>query len=315
MSEETIKLFDLGCLVNLKIGYWSARKMVSRADLISVKLDPDALPKDLVNYGRKLLVSKNEIQTISKVEQRARSYLAKYSAPFEAANCFFVPNKMIADLEHNLKCFKKDFFDVVDSFIVRFAELKEEVKKQHPEFFEKCLRQFYPHTAESLRSKFYFEWHMFTISNINSMQQTSSEEIEFKREKLQQEANNFAEQYIKTMRKEVVDFCTLMECRVNGKPFGEENEAKQLTGRSLSFFRKYISKFRNMNIFGDNEIEKMLTEFQNQYLDLGTTSKSFDSAAMKTAVSLSLSSIRKQASLEEGEGSQFINSLKRRVIL
>jgi len=314
MPEE-IKLFDLGCLINLKIGYWSARKMVSRADLISVGLDPDALPKDLVNYGRKLLVSKNEIQAISKVEQRARSYLAKYSAPFEAANCFFVPNKMIPDLEHNLKCFRKDFFDVVDSFISRFNDLKDEVKKQHPEFFEKCLRQFYPSTAESLRSRFYFEWHMFTISNINSIQQTSSEEIELKREKLQKEANKFAENYIQTMRKEVVDFCTLMECRVNGKIYGDESDPKQLTGRSLAFFRKYVTKFRNMNIFGDNEIEKMLIEFQNNYLDLGVTSKSFDSAAMKTAVSLSLSSIRKQASLEEGEGSQFINSLKRKVII
>jgi len=314
MPEE-IKLFDLGCLINLKIGYWSARKMVSRADLISVGLDPDALPKDLVNYGRKLLVSKNEIQAISKVEQRARSYLAKYSAPFEAANCFFVPNKMIPDLEHNLKCFRKDFFDVVDSFISRFNDLKDEVKKQHPEFFEKCLRQFYPSTAESLRSRFYFEWHMFTISNINSIQQTSSEEIELKREKLQKEANKFAENYIQTMRKEVVDFCTLMECRVNGKIYGDESDPKQLTGRSLAFFRKYVTKFRNMNIFGDNEIEKMLIEFQNNYLDLGVTSKSFDSAAMKTAVSLSLSSIRKQASLEEGGGSQFINSLKRKVII
>lgn len=314
MSDE-IKLFDLGCLCNLKIGMWSARRMVSRDDLISVGLDPDALPNDLVNYGRKLLVSKNEIQAISRVEQRARSYLAKYSAPFEAVNCFFVPNKLIPDVEHNLKCFKKDFFDIVDSFIVRFDALKEKVKQDHSEFFEKCLKRFYPVSAESLRSKFYFNWHLFIINNVSSLQQTSSEEIELKREKLQQEANNFAETYIKTMRKEVIDFCTLMECRVNGRAYSNETEAKQLTGRSLSFFRKYISKFRDMNIFKDNEIEKMLIEFQEKFLDLGTTSKSFDSAAMKTAVSLSLSSIRKSASLEEGENSQFINSLKRRVII
>lgn len=314
MSEE-IKLFDLGCLINLKIGMWSARRMISREDLISVGLDPDALPKDLVNYGRKLLVSKSEVQAISRVEQRARSYIAKYSAPFEAANCFFVPNKLIPDIDHNLKCFKKDFFDVVDSFIARFSELKEEVKKQHPEFFEKCLKRFYPVSAESLRSKFYFDWHLFVINNVSSIQQTSPEEIGLKREKLQQEVDSFAESYIQTMRKQVIDFCNLMECRVNGKAYEDESEAKQLTGRSLSFFKKYISKFRDMNIFGDNEIEKMLTEFQEKFLDLGTTSKSFDSAAMKTAVSLSLSSIRKQASLEEGEGSQFINSLKRKVII
>src|SRR6187549_1730037 len=98
MNNETINLFDLGCLVSLKIGAWSGRRMVSRADLVSVGIDPNALPSDLVNYGRKLLVSKEEIQAINKTEQRARYYLSQYSVPFGIANSFFVPMKLIPDV-------------------------------------------------------------------------------------------------------------------------------------------------------------------------------------------------------------------------
>jgi len=163
---------------------------------------------------------------------------------------------------------------------------------------------------------------MFKIAGLDSIKETNLQEItdenqrqQILKETMQHEVSGFVEQYVSQMRGEVVKFCDLMSARVNNKPYGDEAEAKQLTGRSLSFFRKYIDKFKTLNVFGDINIDKMLTDFRDQYLDLGTTSKSFDSAAMKTAVSLSLSSIRKQASLEEGETSSFINSLKRKVIL
>lgn len=321
-NNETINLFEVGVLVNLKIGCWSGRKMVSRADFVSVGLDPDTLPSDLVNYGRKLLVNKAEIQTLTKIEQRARSYLANFSVPFGIANAHFVPIKLIPDIEENLNSYKKEFFAAVDSFITRFDKAKEEIKEKHPDFWQKCLRQHYPHTAEALRSKYHFSWFMFKISGLDSIKETNLQEItdenqrqQILKETMQHEVSGFVEQYVSQMRGEVVKFCDLMSARINGKPFGDEAEAKQLTGRSLAFFRKYIDKFRTLNVFGDNNIDKLLTDFRDQYLDLGTTSKSFDSAAMKTAVSLSLSSIRKQASLEEGEGSQFINSLKRKVII
>jgi len=322
MPDETINLFEVGVLVNLKIGCWSGRKMVSRADLISVGLDPDALPADLVNYGRKLLVNKAEIQTLTKIEQRARSYLANFSVPFGIANAHFVPLKLVPDIEHNLNEYKEEFFKAVDSFITRFDKAKEEIKEKHLDFWNKCLRQHYPHTAEALRSKYHFSWFMFKIAGLDSIQETNMQEItdenqrqQILKETMQKEIGSFVEQYVGQMRGEVVKFCDLMSARVNNKPFGDEAEAKQLTGRSLAFFRKYIDKFKTLNVFGDSNIDKLLTDFRDQFLDLGVTSKSFDNSGMKSAVSLALSSIRKQASLEEGEGSQFINSLKRKVII
>jgi hypothetical protein len=318
-NNETINLFDVGCLVSLKIGAWSGRRMISRADLVSVGIDPSALPTELVNYGRKLLVSKSEIQAITKTEQRARYYLSQYSVPFGIANAFFVPNSLIPDVEHNLKEYKKEFFQTVDSFIVRFNDLKQQVKDKHPEFFEKCLKKFYPETPESLRSRFYFDWHLFKISGINSIENTSSEEISEKnkiiKEKMQKEANLFVTEYVEGMRSEVIRFCDLIKCRIDGTPYGEETEAKKLSPKTLTSFRKYIEKFKMLNIFGDSEIDTLLNQFKDQFLDAEFNGKTLESGALQQAILSSTSIIRKAASMENEATSQFIKSLKRKVVI
>jgi len=40
-DQDTINLFEVGCLVNLKIKMWSGRKMLTRADLVRVGYDPE----------------------------------------------------------------------------------------------------------------------------------------------------------------------------------------------------------------------------------------------------------------------------------
>jgi len=325
-TNETLNLFDVGCLVSLSIGSWSGRRMVSREDCESLGIDTKALPDELVNLGRKLLVSKSEIQAISKIEQRARYYLSQFSVPFGIANSFFVPLKIVPDLEHNLKQFRKEFFDVVDSFIVRFNDLKDEVKQRHPEFFEKCLKRFYPPTAESLRSRFYFDWHLFRIAGLNSLQGVSVshiiEENEAKleksrqmKEKMQKEVGSFVEQYVGSMREEVIKFCDLVKCRINGTPFADEEEGKKLSPKTLTSFRKYIDKFKMLNVFGDSDLEKMLNEFREQFLDAEFNGKTLESPALQSAILSATNGIRKAASMENEQTSQFIKGLKRKVVI
>ncbi len=326
VDQDTISLFSVGTLVNLRIGTWSGRKMLSRQDMTSVGIDPDALPKDIVNLGRKLLVPKSELQVMTHLEQRARKYLAKWSVPFGIADCHFVPMNMLEDVEGELKSIKEAFFKGVDSFILRFGDMRDVVKDKHPEFWEKCLRQHYPPTPELLRKKFKFDWYMFRIAGMNSIQESdltnilAGEEVKQERVKelrgqMQGEVSNFVNEYATSMRTETIKFCELMTARVNGQPYGEEIESKKLTPRSLSMFKKYVDRFKNMNIFGDQEIEKMLNQFRDQFLDLGVKPSDLDSHHMKSSITSSLAEIRKAASLE-GEGtSQFLGQLKRKITL
>lgn len=326
LEKDTINLFDVGCLVNLRIRMWSGRKMLTRADLTRVGYDPDQLPEDVVNLGRKLMVPKSEIQALTQIEQRARKALERWSTPFGIANAHFVPSTMLPTVEQQIAELKQEFFIRVDSFISRFDDLVNKVKEAHPVFWEKCLKGNYPSNPKALRSRFHFDWYTFKIAGMGSIEETTVEDIvshqkirnereEELRRQMQEEVGEFVGDYVTSMRNETVRFCDLMTARISGKPFGDETESKKLTPKSISCFRNYVDRFMQMNIFGDSEIEKMLSEFRDTFLDSGITPSDFDSTNIKTSVSNSLAAIRNKAAAEGDSGSKFIGELKRKVTL
>ena len=325
-ADQTINLFDVGCLINLNIGTWSGRKMCTVTDYRKMGLDPDKLPEDIVNLGRKLLVPKNELQVMTKIEQRARSYLSNWSVPFGAVNSHFVPISMLPSVEAHLKGLREEFFKCVDSFVSRFGDMKKAVQEQYGEFWNKCLKTHYPSNPASLREKFKFDWFTFEIAGMDSIQEASLEDLvgkdksrqerlQVQREKMQEQVGNFVEQYVDAMRTETIEFCELMTARVNGQTYKDEEKPKELTPRSLSMFKKYVDRFKQMNIFGDQEIEKMLTEFSSQFMDVGTVPSDLESADIKKGITKTLEAIRKKAASQGEEGSKFINSLKRKVVI
>lgn len=330
MSEQNINLFDVGCLLNLSIGTWSGRKMLTDVDMANVGIDTKNLPRDIVNYGRKLLVPKEELKKMTQIEQRARSYLDKWSVPFGAVNAHFVPGKMLETVDETLKGLQTEFFGAVDSFVKRFDDMKDTVKnkicKDHPEFWVRCLRNHYPNEPEILRSKFHFSWTTYQVKSLGDIDEASLEDLvgddKAKQEKilarknaLQVQAETFAEEYVSVMRRETVKFCELMKARVNGKPYEDEEAPKKLTPRSISYFRKYVDRFRNMNIFGDQEIEKMLHDFRDKFLSEGITPSDLDHDNVKNSITEALTEIRKVASLEGETTSKLIGQLKRKVVI
>lgn len=325
-DQDTINLFDVGCLVNLKIRMWSGRKMLTRADLVRVGYDPDQLPEEVVNLGRKLMVPKSELQALTQIEQRARKALERWSVPFGIANSHFVPASMLLTVEQQIKELRKEFFTRVDSFISRFDDLVEKVKTAHPDFWNKCLKGHYPTNPKSLRDRFQFDWYTFKIAGMGSIEETTVEDVIAKqkilgerekelRSQMQSEVGEFVGEYVTSMRNETIRFCDLMTARINGKPFGEETDSKKLTPKSLSCFRNYVDRFRQMNIFGDGEVEKMLSEFRDTFLDSGVAPQDFDNATVKTSVSKALEAIRSKAATEGESGSKFIGELRRKVVL
>jgi hypothetical protein len=325
-EPDTIDLFSLGSLVNLKVKHWSGRRMLTREDLVKLGYDPNALPKDIVNLGRKLMVPKTELQYLNQIEQRARKALERWSSPFGICNAHFVPATMLPTVEQQIEELKEEFFIRVDSFISRFDELRDKVKETHPDFWDKCLKGNYPKNPKALREHFQFDWYTFRIAGIGSIEETSVEEVIAKqtiqterevelRKKMKDEVGAFVVDYVSSMRKETIRFCDLMTSRIDGKPYGEEEDSKKLTPKSISCFRNYVDRFRQMNIFGDNEIEKMLSEFRNTFLDSGTSPSDFESATVKNSVSKALQTLREKAAIEGESCSKFLGELRRKVIL
>lgn len=325
-DQDTINLFNVGVLVNLRIKMWSARKMLTRTDLTRVGFNPDKLPANLCNLGRKLMVPKSEIQALNQIEQRARKALEKWSVPFGISNAHFIPVKMLPTVECQIKELKEEFFKRVDSFITRFDDLVTKVRDSHPDFWDKCLKGHYPANPKLLRQRFQFDWYIFRIAGIGSIETTNTEEVIAQqkvqnerenelRSQMQTEVGEFVGEYVTSMRDETVRFCNLMSARLNGKLFGDETNVKGLTPKSISCFKNYIDRFRQMNIFGDGEIEEMLSKFKDTFLDCGVSPKDFDSATIKDSVSQALEAIRNKAAAEGESGSRFIGELKRKIVL
>lgn len=325
-NKDTICLFDVGCLVNLKIKMWSGRKMLTRSDLVQLGYDPNKLPNDIVNLGRKLIVPKEELQVLAQIEKRARKALEKWSVPFGIVSAHFIPSHMLPTTEQQIKELQKEFFVRVDSFIARFDDLVATIREAHPEFWEKCIKGNYPAKPSELRRYFQFDWYTFKIAGINTIEETSVEDIiasqkvqsERQREirdQMQSEVGVFVKEYVSSMRNETIQFCDFMTARINGKPFGDEEDSKKLTAKTLSCFSNYVDRFRTMNIFGDDEIEKMLREFKDTFLSSGATAQDFDSEAVKTSISNTLTTIRERADAEGSSGSKFIGELQRKVVL
>jgi hypothetical protein len=305
---------------------WSGRKMITRSDLVRVGYDPDKLPEEICNLGRKILVPKAEIQALTQVEQRARKSLEKWSVPFGIANSHFVPATMLPTIEEQVRDLKEEFFTRVDSFISRFDDLIKTVKEAHPDFWDKCLKGNYPPNPQRLRELYQFDWYTFKIAGMGSIEETSVNEMvanqkvqderanELKKQ-MQEEVGEFVGEYVTSMRNETVRFCDLMTARINGKPYTDEEDSKKLTPKSISCFRNYVDRFRSMNIFGDGEVEKMLTDFRDNFLDSGVGVKDFESANVKDGVTKALETIRNKAAAEGTSCSKFIGELKRKVVL
>jgi hypothetical protein len=134
------------------------------------------------------------------------------------------------------------------------------------------------------------------------------------KKQMRAEVDKFVEQTVGILRAETVRFCDLVTARVNGAPYGDEEQPKKFTPRSLTCFQAYVDRFRKLNIFGDEKIEQMLVELKSTYLDNATVAE-LQTTGMAKAVSDMCAKIRETAANENGEMSEFLNLAKRRIVL
>jgi len=205
--------------------------------------------------------------------------------------------------------------------------MKQAVNDAHPEFWENCLKDVYPPDPTVLRDRFRFRWFFFkvagagvtaegvTLEEAQAADRVAREREREMRERMQAEVGNFVQEYVSAMRGETVRFCDLLSARINGTPFEDEQAPKKLTPRSLKYFRKYVDRFRRFNIFGDDEIEKMLAAFRSEFMGGEETPKNFQGDGVKAAVTEALSKIRVKAANDSEQTSKFVNRLKRRVVI
>lgn len=316
-KARPIKLFECGVLIQLGISFWSMRAMLTRDDYRRVGINPDKLPKDLVNLGRKLLVPKEIADDFISLDHAARNFLGDWSVTFGISNTHFVPFSKLQAVTDRLEAYKAEFNDLVADMVANYDKYREEMRTKHPDFWEKCLKAAYPDKA-TIRSRYRFQWFMFQIGGATLSETSSAEAVarsKVMQEQLQEQAQSFVEDYVVAMRREVQKFCGLMKARMNGEPFEDEGEAKRMTARTITALQKYVLQFKEMNIFGDNDVQKMLDEFNAQYLSTAVGKEDFQDPKILATANEALAAISAKAATEGEPLSQFIGSVKRRVVI
>ncbi len=307
-SPEPINLYKLGMLFVVKCRYWTCR---AGNDANELELTADRIEaKALASFGSKDLLDPAKTRKVfQQLEKKARHTLEKHSRPFAAANAHFVPWNSVETVIGELEALKIEFNVAVSQFIADYPCLHQDWQNKHPEIPDGC----YP-LALGLPEKFSLSWHAFKVTGAPDL--TAVEDIEMEIEQrrvhdqqvklmetnLEEECQQFVEQYVLGFRKEVAEFCNQV---ISAKG--------QVHGKTLNAIRDRIDKFHSMNVFGDADAASKLTKLKQQIAGL-----SGQDLAQQPDVAAKLSracQALKNQILNPDSVSQLTGRLKRRVVL
>ncbi len=303
-------LYDFGVLYRLRISKWSFRTNNTQNEFGEDVTQDFILKHAISSWGKKLLLPKSRSDLFINNEQQARNVVRKYGYPFEVADAYFIPWDNVENVEAELKVLQEKFYKLVDELIKDFPTLKEDWVLSHHE----VPMNSYPSESE-LTSRFKFKWHAYKIqggdkaipTDINEAL-SEKEAYNLVRENVQNEmsgaVNEFVNDYIGNFRDEVSKFCQYVV-----------DHKGALHGKSLNAIIDKIDKFRNMNIFGDDEVASKLVGLKDQLKEAkGLNLKDDTSASVAAAIAKSCKVLNDEVT-DTVKKAEVTSKINRRIIL
>jgi hypothetical protein len=305
---QSQSLYDIGILYRLRISKWSFRANNSQNEF---DVDQEFVAtRAISSWGKKLLLPKSRSDLFVNNEQQARNVLRKYGYPFEVADAYFIPWDNVEKVDAELKVLQEKFHSLVDELIKDFPKLKEDWILNHHE----VPIDAYPSESE-LRSRFRFKLHAYKIQGGDKAIPTNIDEAlsenqayNLVRANVQTEMtgaiDEFVNDYIDNFRGEVKKFCEYV---------AEYKGA--LHGKSVNAIIDKIDRFKNMNVFGDDEIAVKLGSLKEQLNDAkGLNLKHDTSASVATAIAQSCKALNDEVT-DIVKKAEITKKIRRRIIL
>jgi hypothetical protein len=240
--------FKDGVLVALHVNKWSAAKKLDPSDL---GLSPDQVP-EFMKLGKKMLIPEEEKTKFTQIENNARNSLERDSFAFPVGGARFVPRHMILTVDHRLKAYQREFQEAVDSFLLRYNEIREDMLTRYEEHRDK-LEPYYP-GPNSISRFFSFSWVVFEIGEMSLKAGETAEAYEEFKRTLREQFNQFLQDAVIDLRFQVQETCLRVAERVA--------KGEIVNGNSLKSIHNVIDKFMNLNFVGDVRIEKQLNDLR-----------------------------------------------------
>lgn len=258
-TSQKESVFVGGVLFDLDLFWWKGWVKLSAQDIEKTE---NEIP-DIVKLGQIRILKHSAFKNFEIIENKTRPIVDKYSYPFMISTVRFVPFSVLPDLITELQVLKEAFYTFVEGFSFFYQDNQTDFLNQYP-WLKDRLKDKYPHSS-LVKGRFYFGWTLFEMSIPRDIKATIINEVEG--EKLQAawqagqaEINNKLDRWVDgvggLMRKEITLICKNMKDTLDA--------GKIVRQSTLERARDNIVRLRSMNFIGDNQVDSLLDDLEQQ---------------------------------------------------
>ena len=272
-------------------------------------LDSRKVSDRLISLGHKRLLPKEAAAQLGLIEGRAHALVEGNTFPFLNGLAHFVPNSKLADVSGKLKEMEKEFWTAKETFIHKYAELRESAAKEwqtmakklvsDPERLVASIEAAFPPVGKMDRF-FGFDIQIFQISvpdrlGLDMLALGDQEQLIQARQQAAQEAAQkiradteaFVADCVAALREQTAKLCQEMLESINTCDTGVHQ-------KTLNRLVKFIDQFKQMNFVNDGEMEVQLESVRKELLSK-TAEEYRDSTKAKNQLVTGLSQLRDTA--------------------
>lgn len=151
MQAPRYNIDTAALLVEFSAPVWTARKL-DRSTTDEVVTNKNATAKDAARVNKHLLAGRTELEVITKMVTRARTYVYDHTLPWSDAGLRLLPTKQFQHFNQRMAQFEEEFERLVGEFITIYPSL---ITAQAMALGDMFKRDEYP-TQSELASKFSF---------------------------------------------------------------------------------------------------------------------------------------------------------------
>jgi len=236
VTEDTCNVFARGCLVQMNVSVWTARRKLPESAVQGA--DPHFV------RAHKFLVSKDSLKPIEQIRNEARTYVYNKTLPFPVNGVLFIPKQMIAEVDLKLKEYKALFDAEVAKFSAQYSVFAEQAREKLGTMYNVAD---YP---QDISSKFGFSWRFFVIdapgeSDLLSPDLYAQEEAKF-RETMQE----FRMAAVRALRETFAEMVNRIAERLS--------DNKRFKDTTVENLKEFLNDFEKLNITDDTALAELV---------------------------------------------------------
>jgi len=237
--------------IQLNVRFWPGQAKLKPQDL---GLKPEEVP-EIFYLGNKKLYPQEIRQRFGQISNRARTFLNDHSYPFVMEYVRAIPKRNLAKVVERLEELKAEFMAEAQNFLAEYDAIREDWRQRYPDIWEHLAPHYPP--RDYLKRRFDFFWTVFEIKGAE-VQEGSAPEIveayERARAELQARYEEMVEEAVVYLRKKVLEVVNNLSSRLK--------EGRIVRNDTLESVRRVEAWFKDLNIFGDVQVEEALTQLR-----------------------------------------------------